>query len=145
MTIRTESLVFDTNIWIFGLRRHPEYPFCTLLLESLGQLSILIPRQIVRELQVNLMDSELKELFHLLNQLEGRITINWEKARMENIRKYQVIGCKLGDAIVAAHLEEFGVKTLISENRHFLNEIKDLPFRCINSGEALLELGTYRF
>lgn len=88
MTIKNERIVFDTNIWIFGLQRHPEHPFCAILLEILGQLNVVIPRQILRELRANFAESELKELFRLLNQFESRIVINWEKARIANIEKY---------------------------------------------------------
>ncbi len=56
------------------------------------------------------------------------------------IRKYQSLGCKLGDATIAAHLEELEVEVLITENRHFLEELKDLPFRTLSAGEALVEL-----
>jgi hypothetical protein len=53
------------------------------------------------------------------------------------------LGCKLGDAAVSAYLEEEGVKTLISENRHFLAEITGLPFRVL-SAAALEELNRFR-
>ena len=59
---------------------------------------------------------------------------------MEIIRKYQSLGCKLGDAAIAAHLEELEVKVLITENRHFLEELKDLPFRRLSAIEALAEI-----
>jgi len=66
--------------------------------------------------------------------------INWEKAKQENIEKYQRLGCKLGDAVIAAHLEELGIKILISENRDFLSEVKELPFRRLSAAQALTEL-----
>ncbi len=56
---------------------------------------------------------------------------------METVRKYQSPGCKLGDGAIAAHLKELGVETLITENRHFLEELKDLPFRRLSATEAL--------
>jgi len=43
---------------------------------------------------------------------------------------------------IAAHLEELEVETLITENRHFLKKIKDLPFRSLNATKALAELET---
>jgi hypothetical protein len=51
------------------------------------------------------------------------------------------MGCRLGDAAVAAHLEEKNIDALISENRHFLAEIPDLPFRVLSSTATLEELG----
>ena len=58
MTIRDERAVLDTNVWIFGLRYHSELPAFALLLERLGQLQVILPRQVLRELQANLTDYE---------------------------------------------------------------------------------------
>jgi len=140
MTIRDERVVLDTNVWIFGLRRIPEFFACSLLLEQLNQLQVIIPLQVLRELQVNFTKNEFTKFCHLINQFPKQITIYWEKAKIETIRKYQNLGCDLGDAIIAAHLEELAINILVSENRHFLEEIKGLPFRSLNSTEILLEL-----
>jgi len=140
VTIRTEWIVLDTNVWIFGLRRQPEYPACVKLLNSLNQLRVRIPRQILRELQANLSDEEMHEFFRLLNRYSERVDIQWDKADPLLVEKYQRLGCRLGDAVVAAHLEALGVKTIVSENRHFLSEIQDLPFRVLSSSDALLEV-----
>ncbi|MFQ5456634.1 MAG: type II toxin-antitoxin system VapC family toxin [Nitrospirota bacterium] len=140
MTIRNNRVILDTNVWIFGLRHHPELPYCRLLLERLDQLQVILPRQVLRELQANLTESELRTLFRLLKQFSRQIIISWEKTRIKTIHKYQNIGCKLGDAIIAAHLEELGIEMLITENRHFLKELKNLPFRKLSTIEALEEL-----
>ena len=66
MTIRDERVVLDTNIWIFGLRRHPEFPGCVLLLERLSQLHVILPRQVLWELRANLTEGELRSLFRLV-------------------------------------------------------------------------------
>jgi predicted nucleic acid-binding protein len=140
LTIRTEWVVLDTNVWIFGLRRQPEYPACAELLGSLNRLRVKIPRQILWELQANLSDEEMHELFRLLNRYQERIDIQWDRVDPLLVEKHQRLGCKLGDAVVAAHLEALGIKTIVSENRHFLSEIQELPFRILNSSEALLEV-----
>ena len=54
------------------------------------------------------------------------------------------LGCKLGDAIVAAHVEAMRVEILVSENRHFLEELKGLPFQVLNAEMILEELGEVR-
>lgn len=46
----------------------------------------------------------------------------------------------LGDAAVAAHLEEPNIKLLVSENRDFLEEIQELPFRRLSAAQALAEI-----
>jgi hypothetical protein len=50
------------------------------------------------------------------------------------------MGCKLGDAVVSAHAEELGIKTLVTESRDFLEELTGLPFRRLSAGQAIAEL-----
>lgn len=140
MSILDEWVVFDTNIWIFGLRRVPQIPVCAQLLEHLNRLFIVLPRQILQELQANLSEDEIRILFRLLSRIPHRLKINWEKAHQDTIAKYQRLGCRLGDAVIAAHLEELGIKILISENRNFLRKVKELPFRRISAAQAIVEL-----
>ena len=66
MTILNERIVLDTNIWIFGLWHHPQVPACVRLLDRLGQLHVVLPRQVLKELQANLSRGELATLFRLL-------------------------------------------------------------------------------
>jgi hypothetical protein len=131
VSIRDEWIVLDTNIWIFGLRQSPEFPACADLLRSLDRLQIVVPRQILQELQANLGEAELRALFRLLHRLPTLPNIDWQKAASETVAKYQQMGCKLGDAVICAHLEEQNIKTLAG-----------LPFRTITSNEAFAELNT---
>lgn len=137
MTIHAERVVFDTNIRIFGLRKHPSYPACFDLLERKGEYHLLLPRQILQELQANLAEDELRALFRLINLFPDRVDLRWNKADPETIGKYRRLGCKLGDAVIAAHLEEEGIRTLITENRDFLHDIPNLPFRVMRAEDAL--------
>ena len=104
-------------------------------------ICVKMPYQIFLELQANLDPDELKQFFHLIYLYPNRIEISWEKAPLDLIRKYQNLGCKLGDAAIASNLEMLGIKTLVSENRDFFEEIKGLPFRVLHAEEALRELG----
>ena len=101
---------------------------------------MVLPRQVLRELQANLSEDELKALFRLVMKYSRQVIVRWEKAKMGTISRYRNLGCRLGDAALAAHLEELGVKVLVTENRHFLEEIEDLPFRRLSASEALAEL-----
>jgi len=143
MTIFDKWISFDTNIYIFGIRENPNFPACIELLERIGELYVYIPRQVIRELQNNLQPDEVVELFKLFNQYPNRIIIDWKIIPIALISKFQILGCKLGDAVIAAHLEEQGVHILISENRHFLIEIPNLPFQVINAETALEEMSKY--
>ena len=137
MSIRDETVVLDTNIWIFGLRRHSTFPACAAILERIGELPVVVPRQILRELQANLSEIELTALFRLFKEFPESVKLNWRKVRLETIGKYRRLGCRLGDAAVAGHLEELGVQVLITENRHFLHGIRNLPFRSLTAAQAL--------
>lgn len=141
MTIGRDWLVLDTNIWIFGLREQPDQPACDQLLRQLPQLHVKVPRQILLELRANLTEAELRRLFRFFNRYPDRIEVHWDKVDLSLIRKYQQLGCKLGDAAVAAHVETFGIDTLVSENRDFLYEISGLPFQALRAEDVVRELG----
>jgi len=141
MTIERNWLVLDTNIWIFGLRDQPDRPACKQVLQRLNRLYVKVPRQILQELPANLSREEMGELFRLLHRYPDRIDIQWNKVDPTLIHKYQQLGCKLGDATVAAHVEAMDVEILVSENRDFLEEIKNLPFRVLSAEELLREFG----
>ncbi|MBU1626083.1 PIN domain-containing protein [bacterium] len=137
MIIPSEWIVLDTNIWIFGLREHPEHPACTKLLKNLYRLHVKIPRQILLELQANLSKDELKEIFKLLNYLGGSVEFRWDKVNKELISKYQSMGLRQGDAVIAAHLESMNIKILVSENRDFLQKIEEPPFKVMKADEIV--------
>jgi predicted nucleic acid-binding protein len=141
MTIVHKWVVLDTNVWIFGLRESSERPACIKVLQRLPRLYVLVPWQVLLELRANLTRDEMDHLFRLLNRYPAHIQIHWEKVESILIYKYQQLGCKLGDATVAAHVEALGVDVLVSENRDFLAEIKGLPFLVFSAEEVLQELG----
>jgi predicted nucleic acid-binding protein len=140
VSIQDEWIVLDTNIWIFGLRRIPDFPACAELLDCLNRLRVVLPRQILQELQANFSEDEMRSLFRFLNRLPTTPRIEWQKAAQETIARYQRLGCKLGDAVVSAHLEELGVNILVTENRDFLEELSGLPYRRLRAIQAISEL-----
>jgi hypothetical protein len=141
MTIGHDWLVLDTNVWIFGLREQSDPPACDQLLRYLPRLYVKVPRQILLELRANLTTEEMRRFFRLLNRYPDRTEFHWDRVHMSLIRKYRQLGCKLGDAAVAAHMETLGVGTLVSENRDFLYEIQGLPFRVLRAVDVIRGLG----
>lgn len=137
MSIADDWIILDTNIWILGLRNQTEVPACYQLLQYLNKIYVKTPYQIFLELQANLDHEELKRFFHLIYLYPYHIELSWEKANPVLINKYRNLGCKLGDAAIAAHLEMMSIKTLVSENRDFFEEIKGLPFGVLHAEEAL--------
>ncbi len=140
MSINNEWIVLDTNIWIFGLRNLADQPACYQLLQSLSKLNVKTPFQIFLELKTNLDSEEMKRFFGLIHLYPHRVELSWEKAELNSINKYRKLGCKLGDAAIAAHLETMNINTLVSENRDFFEEITELPFRVLRAEQALQEL-----
>lgn len=138
--MRPSPVVFDTNIWIFGLRHQPDRPACAVLLAQLRRLTVLVPRQVFRELLANLTDEERGVFFRLLSELTEHVEVHWEFPPTELVQEYRERGCKPGDAAVAAQVEALKVDTLVSENRDFLLEMTNLPFRVIRAEDLVREL-----
>jgi hypothetical protein len=52
MTTPPERWLLDTNVWIFGLRRDTSFPACGHMLDRIGLFSVLIPLQVLKELNL---------------------------------------------------------------------------------------------
>ena len=66
-SIRSEAVALDTNVFIFALRKEPNYPACeTLLFDKLSALQVYMPLQIFLELQRNLTGSEMRRVVRAL-------------------------------------------------------------------------------
>ncbi|HSF34257.1 MAG TPA: type II toxin-antitoxin system VapC family toxin [Candidatus Tectomicrobia bacterium] len=140
-SIRGEAVALDTNVFIFALRKEPNYPACeTLLFDKLTALQVYMPLQIFLELQRNLTASEMRRIVRALTMAQA-VTWDYAPARMDLIRQWEQRGAKKGDAVITAHLEVATIRYLVSENRDFLKELPDLPFTVLSSEEAVRLLG----
>ena len=131
------SWCLDTNEFLFALRKEVRYPACeTLLFDMLNSLHVFMPLQILVELQRNLRPDEMRGLLLALSRSK---TIQWDyvPVSLHLIEQWEQRGAKKGDAVIAAHLESAGVRYFISENRHFLSQLPDLPFTVLTSEETL--------
>lgn len=140
-SILTERVAIDTNEFIFALRQSPEHPFSKVLIFSqLSKLNLYIPFQVLAELQRNLTAEEMRGVFWLLRQ---SATIQWDYTLPNRnvVAKWKAKGAKKGDAVITASLDVAGVPYLISENRHFLREIPDLPFTVLSSEDVIRSRG----
>ena len=140
-SIRGETAALDTNVFIFALRKEPDYPACeTLLFDKLPALQVYMPLQIFLELQRNLTASEVRRVIRALTMAQA-VTWDYAPARMDLIIQWERRGAKKGDAAIAAHLEGAAIRYLVSENRDFLKELPALPFTVLSSEEAVRLLG----
>ena len=140
MTTPPERWLLDTNVWVFGLRRDDAFPTCTKLLDRIGSFSVLIPLQVLKELNLSLSEDEMRDFYRLVNHWSEFIELSWEPAPVERVRFYEERGCRKGDAVIAAHAETMAAKLIVSENRQFLQTLKDLPVELVTADEAQTRL-----
>lgn len=137
MNCLEELVTLDTNEFIFGLRRTPGYPACTeLLFEKLPILNLYVPLQVLLELQRNLTNDEMRDVSLALNGARS-VQIDYTPVKTELVHKWKARGVKKGDAVITAKLEEAKIAWLVSENRHFLSEISELPFQVLTSEQMV--------
>jgi predicted nucleic acid-binding protein len=105
MTTPPERWLLDTNVWVFGLRADTSFPACAQLLDRIGSFSILIPLQVLKELNLALAEDEMRDFYRLVNQYPEFIELSWEPAAFEQVKFYEQLGCRKGDAVIAAHAE----------------------------------------
>lgn len=136
MTIPPERWLLDTNVWVFGLRRDTSFPACAIVLDGIGSFSVLIPLQVLKELNLTLTEDEMRDFYRLVNQYSEFIELSWESAAPERVKFYEARGCRKGDAVIAAHAEASGIRTIVSENRQFLQTLRDFPVELVTADEA---------
>ena len=136
MTTQHERWILDTNVWIFGLCRDDEFPACAQLLDRVGSFSVLIPLQVLKELNLALAEDEMRDFYELVNHYPEFVELSWEPAATERVKFYEKRGCRKGDAVIAAHAEASAIKTIVSENRQFLQTLTGLPVNILTAHEA---------
>jgi len=138
MTTAPKRWLLDTNVWILGLRRDANFPACAKLLDRIGSFSVIVPRQVLKELAVKLTKQEMRDFYQLVNNYSDQVEVSWDLAPTEKVKFYQEHGCRKGDAVIAAHAEVFEASLIVSENRQFLQTMSDMPAG-ISSPESALQ------
>ncbi len=136
-SIRESLVALDTNQFIVAVRRDSSFPSCqALIYDKLHLLDALIPDEVLAELRRNLSDLEVRGISSVLSRARSTV-FDDESASPGQIRAWEARGAKKGDGLIAATLERANVGFFVSENRHFLREIDDFPFRVVTSEEAV--------
>jgi hypothetical protein len=136
-SIRTEWVALDTNEYIFGIRGNSDFAASEkLLTEGIASLRVMVPLQVLTEVSRNLSGAELKAFYQTLESV-AELAWDFSPPEQDLVLNYVNVGAKKGDAVIAAHLDSSKVPWLISENRHFLSQIPNLPFKVITASEAL--------
>lgn len=143
-SIRDSLVALDANQYLFAVRRDPDYPNCeTLVFDRIHLLGVFLPNEIQAEVRRNLSDSEFRGILEALRRARS-LLVDYELPAIEQLESWQARGAKKGDAVIAATLERAGVRLFISENRHFLREMIDLPFDVVTSEQAVALLDATR-
>lgn len=128
-------ICIDSNQFIFGITGTDAASERLLLL--LPHLEVVLPRLVLNEVTRNLSEPEVKTLYRLLNQAPG-VTLISEPVPAPLVAKYIALGLReKGDAFIGAFAEWQGATYLISDNRHFLAELRTGVFKVLDP-EAFL-------
>ena len=128
-------IVLDSNEYINFLNKKTR-------LEEVFQIedvSIRVNELIIKEVLRNVSEQLKKEFYALL--LRSNVVLRREKLPVTLFDKYGQKGLKKGDIVIASFCESEKVDYLVSENRHFLEEIKFDKFRVVKLGDFLAGAG----
>ena len=131
-------LILDTNVYIFAFGTSKK-PSCRDIIALLGEpfssCKLRIPRTIIGEVRRNLSPEVFQEFIGFIltiTAIDEDSVVPFEIAF-----KYEAKGLKPADAFIAAYTEWIGAKVLVTENRHFLTQHSDLPFKVLTAEKCL--------
>jgi hypothetical protein len=128
-------ICIDSNQFIFGIEGSDSAAEELMML--LPHLEVVIPRLVVKETTRNLNDAQTRVLYALLNKAP-RVAIIDEPVPADLVTKYIALGLpEKADAVIGAFAEWQGAKYLISDNRHFLEELSTAAFEVLSPDEFL--------
>ena len=131
-------LVIDSNEYIFALgpaKADASLKLLEKLLETSELHTVRIPRTIFEEVKRNLTPQYLREFITFINIftiIDEDFLVPFELGV-----KYEQMGLKEADALIAAYVEWTGADAMVSENRHFLGHNPNLPFKILNAENCL--------
>jgi len=127
-------IVLDSNEYINHLNRKDSPD----ILFSHRNLVILINDHIIREVIRNLDASQAKEFYNIL--FNKNIDFYGEKLPSALLENFKRIGLKKGDITIAAFCEHIRAEHLITENRHFLKDIRIEGFQVLSMREFVKKM-----
>lgn len=126
-------ICIDSNQFIFGISGADPAPEALMLL--LPYLDVVIPRLVLKEVTRNLDAEQVKALYALLNRA-SRVAIVDEPVPAALVARYISLGLpEKADAVIGAFVEWQGAKYLVSDNRHFLEELQGAAFEVLTPTE----------
>ena len=136
------EVVLDSNEFIFGFTASKKS--CSDLIKLTGiKFNVVLPDIIFREIFERLKIIEGKDFASMVRyaMLRMGVRIIDEKFVPEQlIKKYFMVLNKKADAAIAAFTEWVNAKYLVSENRHFLENLKRKPFDVLNAEDFIKKM-----
>ena len=128
-------ICIDSSAFIPGLEGSD--PSTARLLELMSsELILIIPRLIAQEVTRNLVTPEQVRLFYRLFHNYDFAQIIDEPVPSAFVDKYINLGLPAkADAFIGAFAEWMNISYLISENRHFLRDLKTDAFEFLSAAE----------
>jgi hypothetical protein len=131
-------ICIDSCTLIYGLEQSDLA--AVRLLELIGpDLRLVISRLIVQEVTRNLSSSEQIRHFHRLIASTNFVLVVDEPVPPKFVQKYIQLGLReKADAFVGAFAEWMEVAYFISDNRHFLRDLRTDAFKVLSPAEFIL-------
>jgi len=130
--------VLDANEYIFGMgifRKESCESLVEFFLSNPSMHSVAVCRTLVEEVRDNLAPKDFQKFIKFINifsTIDEDFLIPFELGF-----RYEMLGLKEADALIAAYAEWVGADILVSENRHFLAKHSNLSFRILNAETCL--------
>ena len=133
-------IVLDSNIFIFAFRE--EKAVCMRILENIDLFEVFMPSiildEVIERLKILVNKNFASKVRHTI--LSSSVHVVDISAVPKNlIKKYEKKKLKTSDAVIAAFAEYVSADYLLSENRHFLKNLKTTKFR-VKNAEQFLEM-----
>jgi hypothetical protein len=128
-------ICIDSSAFVLGLQGKD--PSAAKILELVGSnLNLIIPRLIAQEVTRNLYSPQQVRQFYRLFQNYSFAKIIDEPVPLVLVEKYVSLGLPAkADAFIGAFAEWMNVSYLISENRHFLRQVKTNAFQILDADD----------
>ena len=132
-------ICIDSNQFIFGLTETDEDS--VRLLNILSEFNVAVPRLIAQEVTRNLdTETQVHKFYRLLYGAPNVVVVD-DPVPRELVAKYEQLGLpEKADAVIGAFVEWVGAKYLVTDNRHFLQELHSAAFEVLSPTEFLARL-----
>lgn len=144
----TPIAVLDSNEYIHGISTPQSAS--GLLLGALMEAGaacryrIATPKMVQLEVAANLraIDETYPQMFFYIANSVPWQGVDYTEPSDELVLKYLALGLSEEDAAIGAFTEAIGAKHLVSENRHFLEELRSDAFTVVDAAEFLRMLAS---